>query len=61
MVRAQTNTQPTSPADALADPVLLTELRRDMLRFAQLQLRDAALAEDAVQEAIEAALINAAR
>jgi len=61
MVRAQTNTHPTSPADALADPVLLTELRRDMLRFAQLQLRDAALAEDAVQEAIEAALINAAR
>ena len=43
MVRAQTNTHPTSPADALADPVLLTELRRDMLRFAQLQLRDAAL------------------
>jgi len=61
MVSAQTNTHPTSPADALADPVLLTELRRDMLRFAQLQLRDAALAEDAVQEAIEAALINAAR
>ncbi|MBR0565870.1 sigma-70 family RNA polymerase sigma factor [Azoarcus sp. L1K30] len=61
MARAQTRTDTQSPADALSDPAVLTELRRDMLRFAQMQLRDAALAEDAVQEAIEAALINAAR
>jgi len=30
-----------------------------MLRFAQLQLRDPHAAEDVVQEAIEAALVNA--
>lgn len=34
----------------------LLSLRADMLRFADLQLRDRALAEDLVQEAIEAAL-----
>lgn len=34
----------------------IAALRRDMLRFAELQLRDAALAEDAVQEALLAAL-----
>lgn len=34
----------------------LVALRKDMLRFAQLQLRDAAAAEDVVQDAIEAAL-----
>jgi len=34
----------------------LLSLRADMLRFAELQLRDRALAEDLVQEAIEAAL-----
>ena len=37
----------------------VTEIRRDMLRFAQLQLRDATLAEDAVQEALAAALDGA--
>lgn len=61
MTRAHSRTEAPVPADILSDPVVLTELRRDMLRFAQLQLRDAALAEDAVQEAIEAALINAAK
>lgn len=45
----------------LADPGLLATLRRDMLRFARLHLRDAALAEDAVQDAIEAALVGARR
>ena len=37
------------------DPAILA-LRRDMLRFAQLQLRDAGAAEDAVQEALIAAM-----
>jgi RNA polymerase sigma-70 factor, ECF subfamily len=37
----------------------LVAIRRDMLRFAQLQLRDSHAAEDVVQEAIEAALKNA--
>lgn len=45
-----------SPVDAAA----LVALRGDMLRFARLQLRDAATAEDLVQESIEAALRNAA-
>ncbi|HUW37989.1 MAG TPA: sigma-70 family RNA polymerase sigma factor [Rhodocyclaceae bacterium] len=38
------------------DAPYLAELRRDMLRFANLQLRDDQLAEDAVQEAMMAAL-----
>jgi len=38
------------------DSGFLTEVRRDMLRFARLQLRDDALAEDVVQEAIAGAL-----
>jgi RNA polymerase sigma-70 factor (ECF subfamily) len=37
----------------------LAAIRPDMLRFARLQLRDAAAAEDAVQEALLAALTNA--
>lgn len=37
----------------------LIALRADMLRFARLQLRDDATAEDMVQEAVEAALRNA--
>ncbi len=45
----------------LADPALLATLRHDMLRFARLQLRDDTLAEDAVQEAIEAALTGVQR
>lgn len=36
----------------------LAPLRRDMLKFARLQLRDDASAEDAVQEALAAALSN---
>ncbi|WP_223879444.1 sigma-70 family RNA polymerase sigma factor [Dechloromonas sp. CZR5] len=40
----------------LIDDQFVAEVRRDMLKFAQLQLRDAALAEDAVQEALVAAL-----
>lgn len=38
------------------DATFLLAVRQDMLRFARLQLRDDALAEDAVQEAIAAAL-----
>ena len=41
---------PDSPVDELAS------LRSDMLKFARLQLRDNASAEDAVQEALAAAL-----
>lgn len=43
----------------LTDPVFLKELRIQMLKFAILQLRDEALAEDAVQEALIGALKNA--
>lgn len=45
----------------LIDDEFVAEVRRDMLKFAQLQLRDAALAEDAVQEALVAALAGASR
>ena len=44
----------TTPANI--DNVFVEQVRRDMLAFAQLQLRDAALAEDAVQDALTAAL-----
>jgi RNA polymerase sigma-70 factor (TIGR02943 family) len=43
-------------AGALHDPQFVEDLRRRMLRFARLQLSDAALAEDAVQEAFVGAL-----
>lgn len=45
----------------LLDDTYLKTLRRDMLRFAQLQLRDPCQAEDAVQEALAAALTGADR
>ncbi|PTD95348.1 sigma-70 family RNA polymerase sigma factor [Pseudothauera lacus] len=60
MTGRHTTPPATAPLPLLSDPALLSELHRDMLRFARLQLRDAELAEDAVQEAIEAALMNAA-
>src|SRR5690606_37879821 len=41
-----------SAPETLAEQSMRAALRRDMLRFARLQLRDAGLAEDAVQEAI---------
>lgn len=47
---------PAQPVNAEA----LVALRNDLLRFAQLQLRDTTQAEDLVQETIEAALRNAA-
>lgn len=40
------------------DSELLTSLRKDMLRFARLQLRDDHLAEDVVQEAMTSALVG---
>lgn len=39
----------------LNDPQFVAKLRRDMVRFAELQLRDRASAEDATQEALAAA------
>ncbi|MEN9480198.1 MAG: hypothetical protein RLZZ298_1593 [Pseudomonadota bacterium] len=42
--------------DFLSNPVFLADLRRDMLRFANLQLCDQGQAEDAVQEALAGAL-----
>ena len=46
----------TMSDDLLQDAEFLTSLRRDMLRFADLQLRNRAQAEDAVQEALAGAL-----
>ena len=43
-------------SDPLHDPEFLTGLRRDMLRFAEMQLRYRAQAEDTVQEALTGAL-----
>lgn len=43
----------------LTDTDYLTDVRLQMLRFARLQLGDAHAAEDAVQEALAAALANA--
>jgi RNA polymerase sigma-70 factor (ECF subfamily) len=42
----------------LSDPVFLSDLRLQMLKFAVLQLSDVSLAEDAVQEALVGALKN---
>ncbi len=42
----------------LIDDGYLNEIRRDMVKFAHLQLRDEAQAEDVVQEALVAALDN---
>jgi RNA polymerase sigma-70 factor (ECF subfamily) len=50
---------PNETGVSLADPVFLEELRRQMLRFATLQLNDEHLAEDAVQDALIGALKNA--
>lgn len=46
-------------ANPLIDPSWLAEIRRDMVRFASIQLRDETLAEDVVQEALAAALASA--
>jgi len=41
------------------DDASITAIRRDMLRFARMQLRDGAAAEDMVQEALMAAMTSA--
>ncbi len=46
-------------ASILSDTVFLTDLRRQMLKFATLQLANPHAAEDAVQEALVGALKNA--
>ena len=43
----------------MIDNNTLTDIRRDMMKFAHLQLRDETLAEDVVQEALAAALSSA--
>ena len=43
----------------MIDNNTLTDIRRDMMKFAHLQLRDKTLAEDVVQEALAAALSSA--
>lgn len=48
----------SSTQNFVVDDEMLAGLRRDMLKFASLQLRDEALAEDVVQEALIAALNN---
>jgi len=49
----------TTETSVLSDTVFLEELRRQMLKFAVLQLSDESLAEDAVQEALIGAIKNA--
>jgi RNA polymerase sigma-70 factor (TIGR02943 family) len=51
----QDNDRSGPPALDWNEPAILA-LRRDMLKFAQLQLRDSGAAEDAVQEALIAAM-----
>lgn len=48
----------THSAEISWDDPFVTAIRRDMLRFAQLQLRDSGAAEDMVQEALIAAMGN---
>ncbi|WP_049722359.1 sigma-70 family RNA polymerase sigma factor [Gilvimarinus polysaccharolyticus] len=49
----------TEPKSLLLDKDYLNDLRRQMFRFALLQISDTAAAEDAVQEALAGALKNA--
>jgi RNA polymerase sigma-70 factor (ECF subfamily) len=50
--------QPAGEDVQLTDPEFLVPLRRQMIKFATLQLKDPDLAEDAVQEALAGALKN---
>lgn len=62
MSSSHPGTPPQSEQDvevSWSDPVFLEALRLQMLKFATLQLRDAHLAEDAVQEALIGAMKNA--
>ena len=49
----------TEEADRLKDPQYLTELQGQLQKFAEMQLNDHQLAEDAVQEALIGAMKNA--
>ena len=49
----------SDPQQAWMSDAAIEEIRREMIKFAQLQLRDVTLAEDVVQEALVAALANA--
>ncbi|WGL17131.1 RNA polymerase factor sigma-70 [Microbulbifer bruguierae] len=49
---------PTSASELLADSQFLQELRRQMVKFARLQLQDDDQAEDVVQEALAGAMKN---
>jgi RNA polymerase sigma-70 factor (TIGR02943 family) len=53
-------TDPAHEGQIRWDDPSIVVLRRDMLRFAKIQLRDAAAAEDMVQEALIAAMDNVA-
>lgn len=53
------NKSEAQTVDILWDDPAIVTIRRDMLRFAQLQLRDAGAAEDMVQEALIAAMASA--
>ncbi|GIX34419.1 MAG: RNA polymerase sigma factor [Lysobacteraceae bacterium] len=57
--RLQSSDPALAAGDALRDPAELAALRSRMLRFATLQLGDPQLAEDAVQEALVAAMTHA--
>ena len=52
--------QHANSADMFHDLVFMEDLRNQMFKFAQLQVRDKQLAEDAVQEAILSAYQNIA-
>jgi RNA polymerase sigma-70 factor (ECF subfamily) len=57
---AQDDPIPDAPdTSVLSDTAFLTDLRKQMVRFATLQLSNSHLAEDAVQEALMGALKNA--
>lgn len=49
-----------TPSQGISGDALMA-IRKDMLRFAELQLRDSHAAEDVVQESIEAALVHSTK
>lgn len=59
--RYKRRAMPSSTPEEQVDANEIAALHHDMLRFARLQLRDAQAAEDAVQEAIAAALASRER
>jgi len=60
MIEERDNEAATS-GELLADPAYIEELRRQMVKFAQLQLSDGHAAEDAVQEALVGAMAGVKR